>query len=169
MQSYLWFKDCVWKGYVALSISHASPASAIASYLREKKSNARVDARIDIWSVWAAFSQFYIRDETKGVSLAYQQSSATFAAGNPRTRGSSMPRESPEHAKGNRPEVTNSWVDTIYRFYLHKQETWHKSVERKLWRLKNSTLFERESPFSRKALTLSRIFSDNIAYFFLRK
>lgn len=28
--------------------------------------------------------------------------------------------------KGSRAEGTNSWVNTIYRLYLHKQETWHK-------------------------------------------
>lgn len=28
--------------------------------------------------------------------------------------------------EGSRAEETNSWVDTIYCSYLHKQETWHK-------------------------------------------
>lgn len=28
--------------------------------------------------------------------------------------------------RGSRTEGTNSWVDTIYCSYLHKQETWHK-------------------------------------------
>ena len=77
-------------------------------FTREKEQRSRRCSHRYLKRLGGILSVLYSRDETKGVSLAYQQSSATFAAGNPRTRGSSMPRESPEHAKGNRPEVTNS-------------------------------------------------------------
>lgn len=98
-------------------------ALVCAVLTREKERSRRCSHRY-LKRLGGILSVLYSRRDERR-ELAYQQSSATFAVSYPRTRGSSMPKESPDHAKGNRPKVTNSWVDTIYRLYLHEQETWN--------------------------------------------